>query len=254
MNDSFIDNKYRRWYDQLCQRARGRISEPGTERHHIIPKSLGGSNQISNMVTLTYREHFLAHWLLTKFTTGGAILKTKRALACMTLSKNGRISFSWQFALARKAKSETQRGHKFALGSKRSAETRAKMSAAFKLRGPEYFAKLSERAKNRSADTRNKLRIAASNPSAENRARKSAAATGRKMSAEAVAKTRAAMIGNKRCVGRKLSAETKAKIGAASRNRSAESNAKIAAAQRLIHAKRKQMRDAVSQGLAEAGA
>jgi len=39
------------------------------ERHHIIPKSIGGSNELTNLVLLTAREHFLAHYLLTKIYT-----------------------------------------------------------------------------------------------------------------------------------------------------------------------------------------
>lgn len=40
--------------------------ENGFENHHIIPKSLGGDNRLSNLVKLTYREHYLCHYLLTK--------------------------------------------------------------------------------------------------------------------------------------------------------------------------------------------
>ena len=36
------------------------------ESHHIIPKSMGGSNDPDNLVLLTAREHFIAHWLLWK--------------------------------------------------------------------------------------------------------------------------------------------------------------------------------------------
>lgn len=34
--------------------------------HHIVPKCLGGSDEPSNLVVLSGREHFLAHYLLTK--------------------------------------------------------------------------------------------------------------------------------------------------------------------------------------------
>lgn len=34
------------------------------EIHHIVPKSLGGSNFKQNMITLTLREHYIAHLLL----------------------------------------------------------------------------------------------------------------------------------------------------------------------------------------------
>ena len=36
------------------------------ETHHIIPKSLGGSNAPTNLVNLTAREHYIAHLLLWK--------------------------------------------------------------------------------------------------------------------------------------------------------------------------------------------
>ena len=36
------------------------------ETHHIIPKSEGGSNDKSNLVNLTAREHYIAHLLLWK--------------------------------------------------------------------------------------------------------------------------------------------------------------------------------------------
>lgn len=37
-----------------------------SETHHIVPRCLGGSDDKSNLVVLTAREHFLAHYLLTK--------------------------------------------------------------------------------------------------------------------------------------------------------------------------------------------
>ena len=59
-------NKYTRWYHNIIEQARNRITDGYIERHHIIPRSLGGSNDASNLVNLTAREHFICHWLLTK--------------------------------------------------------------------------------------------------------------------------------------------------------------------------------------------
>lgn len=98
-------SKYQRWYDELMDRA-GRRTIPScyTERHHIVPKSLGGPDDLPNLVTLTYREHFIAHWLLTKFKTGGDLRKMQRALFAMTLSASGRpIAAGWQFEAAKRA-------------------------------------------------------------------------------------------------------------------------------------------------------
>jgi len=37
-----------------------------SENHHIIPRSMGGSDLSNNLIKLTAREHFIAHWLLWK--------------------------------------------------------------------------------------------------------------------------------------------------------------------------------------------
>lgn len=36
------------------------------ERHHILPRSLGGADSNTNLAYLTAREHFICHWLLVK--------------------------------------------------------------------------------------------------------------------------------------------------------------------------------------------
>jgi hypothetical protein len=66
----FIDNKYSRWYNNIIKRAQTKIIIGYVEKHHIIPKSLGGSNAKSNIVSLTAREHFICHMLLPKMVDG----------------------------------------------------------------------------------------------------------------------------------------------------------------------------------------
>jgi len=119
--------KYRAWYDHLMARAFGRELDGYSERHHIIPRSLGGNDDPPNIVRLTYREHFLAHWLLTKFTMGRDRIKMLHALHRMGNAESddkNLIVAGWQYAVARKAQRDA------ILGMKRSAETRAKMSQA----------------------------------------------------------------------------------------------------------------------------
>jgi hypothetical protein len=62
----FTTNKYTRWYYDIVDRAKERSLSTYTEKHHIIPKSLGGNNSVENLVELTAREHFICHWLLVK--------------------------------------------------------------------------------------------------------------------------------------------------------------------------------------------
>jgi hypothetical protein len=55
---------YQRIYDQIIDRARNRELQGYSERHHIVPKCMGGSNQKENLVRLKAREHFICHQLL----------------------------------------------------------------------------------------------------------------------------------------------------------------------------------------------
>lgn len=79
----YLQNKYTKWYYSIIDRAVGRTIDGYSERHHIIPRSLGGSNQKNNVVRLTGREHFVCHWLLTKMTTGSDHQKMIYALRRM---------------------------------------------------------------------------------------------------------------------------------------------------------------------------
>lgn len=55
---------YQKIYDQIIDRAKERKLEGYKEKHHIIPKCMGGGNERENLVELTAREHFICHWLL----------------------------------------------------------------------------------------------------------------------------------------------------------------------------------------------
>jgi hypothetical protein len=66
----YLQNKYTRVYFSIIENARNRTIEGYKEKHHIIPQSLGGSNDLNNIVELTAREHFVCHLLLTKMVEG----------------------------------------------------------------------------------------------------------------------------------------------------------------------------------------
>jgi len=57
---------YTKHLSTLIQRAKTRELPTGEykERHHIILRAEGGTNSKDNIVELTAREHFVAHWLL----------------------------------------------------------------------------------------------------------------------------------------------------------------------------------------------
>jgi len=61
------ENKYSRWYEQFMFNCQKRSTIEGyTEKHHIIPRSLGGTEDKENLVLLTAKEHYIAHALLWK--------------------------------------------------------------------------------------------------------------------------------------------------------------------------------------------
>jgi len=68
----FINNKYTNCYISLIAQAQARELPAGTytEKHHIIPKCMGGADTSDNLVKLTAKEHYIAHLLLTRMTEG----------------------------------------------------------------------------------------------------------------------------------------------------------------------------------------
>lgn len=70
-------------YNSIVSRAKSRTLGGYTEKHHIIPKCLGGPNSKDNLVRLTAREHFICHLLLVKMVEGKARLQMVKASAMM---------------------------------------------------------------------------------------------------------------------------------------------------------------------------
>jgi hypothetical protein len=61
---------YQKHYNLLIERAKSRLLEGYSERHHIVPRCMGGSDDPDNLVRLTPEEHFVAHQLLVKIYPG----------------------------------------------------------------------------------------------------------------------------------------------------------------------------------------
>lgn len=130
-----LDNKYTKWYHKIIENSKIRNLSGGFEKHHIIPKSLGGSNMQHNIAKLTPREHFVCHMLLTKMTQGRDKAKMVNAALRLSNDHKGRCINARIYSIIKKERakylSETGRGpdnHFF--GKKHSDETRKKMSEA----------------------------------------------------------------------------------------------------------------------------
>lgn len=133
---NFLENKYKRWYFSIIENVQreNRQHSSDYERHHIIPRSIAKD---SELVSLSFREHFLCHWLLTKFTVGCDKRSMCFALHCMRRSRKDhrRKLTSWQIELARKANREALKGNtngKSLKGIPKSEEHRKKLAVALK--------------------------------------------------------------------------------------------------------------------------
>ena len=111
-------------YDSLIARARGRSRHGYMERHHIVPRCMGGSNRKENLVYLTAKEHFIAHKLLVRIHPNVYGLWQALILMGRLVEFKSRI-----FASERQRAAELRRGFKY------SAESREKMSVSAKARG-----------------------------------------------------------------------------------------------------------------------
>lgn len=135
----FNKSKYTTWYYKIIDNATVRPIPFITERHHIIPRSLGGDDTENNIANLTPKEHYICHLLLTKMVIEqDAYDKMSNALWCMTngfgTGERYRVSSkSKLYSVARinfiEAQKERQKGKNNSFyGKRHSIETRNKIS------------------------------------------------------------------------------------------------------------------------------
>jgi len=90
---------YKKIYEQLIVRGFNRKIEKDIyyEKHHIIPKCLGGDDTDKNLVYLTAEEHFVAHQLLVKMHPDNKKLMSALSKMCSSSSKNKRTNkwYGW---------------------------------------------------------------------------------------------------------------------------------------------------------------
>ena len=92
----FAPNKYTKWYFSICDKAKNNVYDT-VERHHIIPRSLGGDNASENIVSVSPREHFILHMLLVRMTNGKDLSNMRYALLLMSsLSKRQLLSRTYK--------------------------------------------------------------------------------------------------------------------------------------------------------------
>ena len=221
---------YRKHYQRLMDRADSRVPEGYTERHHIVPRCLGGDSKKTNLVRLYPEEHYTAHLLLVKIYPSNHSLVRAAMLMSGKASKFTQRSNKFYGWLRRKhavwmkgrvvSPESIEKGAAKNRLKKRTAEFKAAVGAFHlgRKRPPETGQKISAAAKKRMANPEVLAAFMASRPKV--------------VSAE----TRAKMSANNK--GRKHSQETKAKMSAAKlgKNKSVETRRRMSKAQRLRHA------------------
>jgi hypothetical protein len=136
---------YQKIYEQLT--AKDMIADY-TEKHHIIPKCMGGTNHATNIVKLTPEAHYVAHQVLIKIYPNNH--KLIKAAHMMSVGRATNKSYGWirkEFAkavsvmhkgkpLSEEHKSKISNSNKGRIppnkGKSPSIETRNKMSAVRK--------------------------------------------------------------------------------------------------------------------------
>lgn len=104
---------YRRIYFNLIKDRLKKNISGYVEKHHIIPKSLGGKDISKNIVSLSARDHFIAHYLLSKmFSNKVKKAKMIMAFGMMMVKTQSQTRYrftSHQFNILRELRSESMK-------------------------------------------------------------------------------------------------------------------------------------------------
>ena len=105
------------------------------ERHHIVPKCLGGSNHNNNLVLLTPEEHYVAHQLLVKMhpNSYGVLYAAIRMTQSPINQRMNNKLYSWlRNRFSKNIEILNKEGKIGMKGKKHTVETKNKISNALK--------------------------------------------------------------------------------------------------------------------------
>jgi len=167
-------NKYKTWYNSITANAKNRTIDGYVERHHIIPRSLGGSDDKENLVDLTAREHFICHWLLIKMYSGEP--KAKMVYALNGMKRNGQYTQRYEtkitsrvyenlkkeFSIVHSATMKGRTAHNKGVPATEEQKEKNRKSALGKKMSPESIAKGVAKRKGQKRTEEQKARMKAS--------------------------------------------------------------------------------------------
>lgn len=141
---------YSNIYNQLVEVAQNRVAPTCyTEVHHITPKCMGGNDDKSNLVTLTAKEHYMAHRLLELMYPENKKLSHAARMMAVVQNKyqpSARIVSHYRsksYIRTDETREKISKAHK---GKKKTKEHQAKITQALKGRvfTKEWRSKMSE--------------------------------------------------------------------------------------------------------------
>ena len=126
----YLSNKYTIVYNNIINRAKARVLDEYSEKHHIIPRCLGGTDKKENLVRLTAREHFICHRLLVKMVEGKAVFQMMKAVHIMTMQNKSQIRYTVTSKIFEKIKIDAAKAMSILTKGKpkHNEETKKKMS------------------------------------------------------------------------------------------------------------------------------
>lgn len=141
---------YAKHYNLLIDKARSRSKlQCYIEVHHIVPRSEGGIDELSNVVELTAREHFIAHWLLYRESPH---IDSRAYSFWRMCNGRGKVKIEDWITIPSRAYEEARHAHSTAIsralkGKKKTKEHVEKVAAA-------------NRGKKRSVESKSKMSLA----------------------------------------------------------------------------------------------
>jgi hypothetical protein len=190
----------------LNTRGRHGVENEYYERHHILARCCGGTDEDDNLIDLFAEEHYTAHKLLAD--ENPDIIGLQQAFACMSFMKKDHYRVTCEeYAVAKKAQSIASSARLIGVipgirkGIPCSEETKQKLREKNKQYKP------TEEARRRQSEALKGRKV-----SEETKQKLHEALTGRTMSLESRTKMSISKIGNQNAKGHVLSDETKQQI------------------------------------------
>lgn len=125
---------YEKLYDLIVDKAKNRILDKKIyqERHHIIPKCLGGLNNKENIINVTAKEHYMLHYLLIKIYPDNFKLSYAFWMMCNGSKKDRPKTSSFLYKEGRENFSKRRKGISSMKGKNHSEITKEKISKSKK--------------------------------------------------------------------------------------------------------------------------